>query len=287
MTQQNKEIYGPWREFWSKFIKNKLALVGLTVFILLVFVAIFADFIAPYGMDDQNLQRAFLAPSEAFILGTDNFGRDIFSRIVYGSRISLIVGVISVGIALMVGSTIGIVAGFVGGLIDTVLMRFIDLLMSIPSILMAISIVAALGPSLRNVMIAVGISSIPSYARLTRSVVISLKELQFIEAAHAMGTGTFGIIARHIVPNSLAPIIVQATMGVAGAILSAAGLGFIGLGIQPPTPEWGAMLNAGRHYIRDYPHMITFPGIAIMITIFSLNLLGDGLRDALDPKLSE
>ena len=287
MSKQNKEIFGPWREFWSKFVKNRLALIGLVVFVILVLVAIFADFIAPYGIDDQNLSVAFQAPSNEFILGTDNFGRDIFSRIVYGSRISLIVGVISVGIALIVGSTVGIVAGFVGGLVDTILMRIIDLLMSIPSILMAISIVAALGPSLRNVMIAVGISSIPSYARLTRSVVLSLKELQFIEAARAMGTGSFAVIVRHIVPNSLAPIIVQATMGVAGAILSAAGLGFIGLGIQPPTPEWGAMLNAGRHYIRDFPHMITFPGVAIMITIFSLNLLGDGLRDALDPKLSE
>lgn len=287
MTVKNKDAYGPWKEFWVKFRQNRFAVIGLTLFIVMVIMAIFADVIAPYGFDEQNLQRAFQAPNSEFIMGTDNFGRDIFSRILFGARISLMVGVISVGIALMVGSTIGVLAGYKGGYFDTILMRFIDLLMSIPSTLLAISIVASIGPSLRNVMIAVGISSIPSYARLTRSVVLSLKEQQFIEAANAMGTRSYKIILRHIIPNSLAPIIVQATMGVAGAILAAAGLGFIGLGIQPPNPEWGAMLNAGRHYIRDYPHMITFPGIAIMITIFSLNLLGDGLRDALDPKLSE
>lgn len=283
----DKEAYGPWREFWIKFRQNKLAVAGLSLFIGLVLMAIFADFLAPYGFDEQNLRRAFLSPSAEHWFGTDNFGRDVFSRVLFGARISLMVGVISVSIALFIGSTIGIIAGFKGGWFDIVAMRLIDLLMSIPSTLLAISIVASIGPSLRNVMIAVGISSIPSYARLTRSVVISLKELQFIEAANAVGTRTYLVIFRHIIPNSLAPIIVQATMGIAGAILAAAGLGFIGLGIQPPTPEWGAMLNAGRHYIRDYPHMITFPGIAIMIAIFSLNLLGDGLRDALDPKLSE
>ena len=283
----DKEAYGPWREFWLKFRQNRLAVAGLVLFVLLVLMAIFADNIAPYGYDEQNLRRAFLAPSAQHWFGTDNFGRDVLSRVIYGARISLTVGVISVGIALLVGGTIGILAGFKGGWFDIIAMRLVDLLMSIPSTLLAISIVASIGPSLRNVMIAVGISSIPTYARLTRSVVIGLKELQFIEAANAMGTRQYKIILRHIIPNSLAPIIVQATMGIAGAILAAAGLGFIGLGIQPPNAEWGAMLNAGRHYIRDYPHMITFPGIAIMMAIFALNVLGDGLRDALDPKLSE
>ena len=195
------------------------------------------------------------------------------------------VGFVSVSISLLIGGSLGAIAGFFGGKLDNVIMRLMDVLLAIPSILLAISIVSALGPGLVNVMIAVGISSIPSYARIVRASVITLKDQEFIEAARAVGTSNFRIIAKHLIPNSLAPIIVQATLGVAGAILSAAGLSFIGLGIQPPTPEWGAMLSTGRQYIRDYPHITAFPGLAIMITIFGLNLFGDGLRDALDPRL--
>lgn len=195
------------------------------------------------------------------------------------------VGLIAVGIAMIIGGLLGAVAGFYGGKLDNVIMRLIDILLAIPSILLAISIVAALGPELKNVMIAVGVGSIPSYARIVRASVLSLREQEFIEAARAVGASDTRLIIKHIIPNSLAPIIVQSTIGVAGAILSAAGLGFIGLGIQPPQAEWGAMLNSGRHYIRDYPHMTFFPGLSIMITIFALNLLGDGLRDALDPRL--
>ncbi|SCX89703.1 ABC transporter permease [Alkaliphilus peptidifermentans] len=276
---------GPWREVWRRMKQNKAAMVGLVIIGILIFAALTANIIAPYGYDDQNLPGRFQTPNSKHLLGTDNFGRDIFSRIIYGSRISLMVGFIAVGIAALSGGTLGAIAGFYGGKLDNVIMRMIDILLAIPGILLAISIVAALGPGLRNVMIAVGIGAIPGYARIVRASVLSLRDQEFIEAAKAVGANDFRIITKHIIPNSMAPIIVQATLGVANAILAAAGLSFIGLGIQPPTPEWGAMLSSGRNYIRDYPHIATFPGIAIMITIFGLNLLGDGLRDALDPRL--
>lgn len=280
-----KKKRSPWRDVWRRLKQNKAAMVGLFIIGLLVFSALFAEVIAPYGYDEQVLTNRFQLPSRANILGTDHFGRDIFSRIVYGARISLKVGFVAVGIAMVVGGAIGAVAGYYGGMLDNVFMRMIDILLAIPSILLAISIVAALGNSQVNVMIAVGVSSVPSYARIVRASVLSLRDQEFIEAAKAVGTNDFRIITRHIIPNSMAPIIVQGTLGVAGAILSIAGLSFIGLGIQPPTPEWGSMLSSGRQYIRDYWHIMTFPGLAIMITIFGLNLLGDGLRDALDPRL--
>jgi peptide/nickel transport system permease protein len=276
---------GPWREVWRRLKQNKSAIFGLIVIVTLILVAIFADQIAPYGYDDQNLRERFQTPNSAHWFGTDNFGRDIFSRIIYGAQISLKVGLLAVGIALIIGGTLGAIAGFYGGKLDNAIMRFIDVLLAIPAILLAISIVAALGPELRNVMIAVGVGSIPSYARIVRASVLSLRDQEFIEAARAVGASDTRLIVKHIIPNSLAPLIVQSTIGVAGAILAAAGLGFIGLGIQPPLAEWGAMLNSGRQYIRDYPHMTAFPGLAIMVTIFALNLLGDGLRDALDPRL--
>ncbi|MBV1708456.1 MAG: ABC transporter permease [Erysipelothrix sp.] len=282
----NHEIQvGPWRSAFRRLIKNRSSLIGLIVLLLLILIAVFADQIAPFSFREQNLNATFLMPNSVNLFGTDNFGRDIFSRVIYGTRISLMVGVISVSIALFVGGTMGALAGYIGGYFDTITMRFVDILISIPSILLAISISVTLGGGLRNVMIAVGIGSIPSYARVMRASVLSIKELQYIEAARALGTRKRFILIKHIIPNTLAPIIVQATLGVAGAILAAAGLGFIGLGIEPPNPEWGAMLNAGRQFIRDYPHMSIYPGVAIMITILSLNLLGDGLRDALDPKM--
>lgn len=290
MSEINIEIKdarkrSPWRDVWHSLKKNKSALFGMAIIFLLFFFAITADFIAPYGIDEQNLALGIVKPGSGYPMGTDNFGRDIMSRIIHGSRVSLMVGFVSVSISLLIGGSLGAIAGFFGGKLDNVIMRFMDVLLAIPSILLAISIVSALGPGLVNVMIAVGISSIPSYARIVRASVITLKDQEFIEAARAVGTSNFRIIAKHLIPNSLAPIIVQATLGVAGAILSAAGLSFIGLGIQPPTPEWGAMLSTGRQYIRDYPHITAFPGLAIMITIFGLNLFGDGLRDALDPRL--
>jgi peptide/nickel transport system permease protein len=280
-------VVGPWKEMWFRLRKNKLAVTGLVVLILLILMAIFADYVAPFSYREQDLLNRFATPNATNWFGTDNFGRDIFSRVVYGARVSLRVGLISVGIALFVGGTIGAVAGYKGGWADTLFMRFMDIMLAIPSMLLAIAIVSSLGGGLTNVMIAVGIGSIPQYARIVRASVISLKDQQFVEAARAVGSKNSTIIFKHLLPNTLAPVIVQSTLGVASAILAAAALGFLGLGLEPPRPEWGAMLNDGRHYLRDYPHMTTFPGLAIMITILSLNLLGDGLRDALDPKLKD
>ena len=276
-----------WLDTWQRLRKNKAAFLGLMILLFLVLVAIFADVIAPFSFSSQNLNATFVMPNATHWFGTDNFGRDIFSRIVYGSRISLQIGFIAVGIALFLGGFIGAISGYFGGIFDTLFMRLVDIMLAVPTILLAISIVAVLGPGITNLMIAVGVSSIPSYARVMRANVMSIKEMQYIEAARAMGTTNFWIILKHVIPNTLAPVIVQSTIGVAGAILSAAGLGFIGLGIQPPNPEWGSMLSAGRHFIRDYPHLTMYPGLAIMITILSLNLLGDGLRDVLDPKLKD
>jgi peptide/nickel transport system permease protein len=272
-------------DIWNRLRKNHLALFGLVIVVLLVFFAITADIVAPYKYDQQNLMKAFESPSKEHFFGTDEFGRDIFSRIIHGSRISLQVGMIAVGIAVIFGGLLGSVAGYYGGRIDNLIMRAMDILLSIPSILLAIAIAASLGPGLYNMMVAVGISSTPQYARIIRGSVLSLREQEFVEAAKAVGSSDARIILKHIIPNCLAPIIVQSTLGVASAILTAAGLSFIGLGIQPPTPEWGAMLSGGREYIRDYAYMTIFPGLAIMITILALNFLGDGLRDVLDPKL--
>ncbi|GFN36262.1 peptide ABC transporter permease [Tepidimicrobium xylanilyticum] len=282
-NKSNSQLMG----VWMRLKKNRLAIIGLVILVILILVAIFANIIAPYGYDEQDLQNTFQTPSLKHLFGTDEFGRDIFSRIIYGSRISLQVGVIAVGIAVVVGGFLGAVAGYFSGKVDNVIMRIMDILLSIPQMLLAISIVAALGNSLINLMIAVGVSSIPQYARIVRASVISIKNQEFVESAKATGSSDLRIIFKHVIPNCLAPVIVQATLGIGLAILTAAGLSFIGLGIKPPTPEWGAMLSGGRMYIRNYPHLTLFPGIAIVITIFAFNVLGDGLRDALDPKLKQ
>lgn len=273
------------RDIWTRMKRNRLAMVGLVIIIILVITAIFADYIAPYGYAEQNLANQYQTPNAEHWFGTDELGRDIFSRVVYGSRVSLRVGFISVSISMTIGVAIGAITGYYGGKIDNILMRFIDIVQALPDILLAIAIMAALGPGLTNLMVAVGIAAIPGYARLVRSSVLSIRDQEFVEAARANGSSDARIILKHIIPNCMAPIIVQATLGVAYAIINAAGLSFIGLGLEPPTPEWGAMLSGGRAYIRDYPHMTLFPGLAIVLTILALNLLGDGLRDALDPKL--
>lgn len=274
-------------EIWRRFKKNKMAFLGLIILALLITVAIFAPLIAPYGYDEQNLQDAMQKMSLRHLLGTDNLGRDIFSRLVYGSRISLFVGLIAVVIGAVIGGLIGSVAAYYGGTVDTVFMRIIDIMMSIPSMVLAITICASLGPGLINTMVAVGFSSVPTYARVVRSAVLTVKQQEYIEASKSLGANTRIILLKHIIPNCMAPIIVQASLGVGNAILSAASMSFIGLGIQPPVPEWGAMLSAGRTYIRNYPQMVIFPGLCIMITIFAINLAGDGLRDALDPRLKQ
>ena len=279
--KKTSQIY----DIWGRLVRNKSAMAGLIILLILILTAIFADFIAPYGYDDQVLEDQFIAPCLEHIFGTDNFGRDIFSRVVYGSRISLQVGLISMGVAVILGCIVGSIAGYYTGLVDNLIMRIIDIMLAIPSILLAISIAAALGPGLRNVMIAIAIGSVPQFARIVRASILTVKEQEYIEASRATGASDLRIIVSHILPNCIAPIIVQTTLGVGNAILNAAGLSFIGLGVQPPIPEWGAMLSAARQYIRDYWWMLTFPGLAIMLTVFALNVLGDDLRDALDPRL--
>jgi len=265
--------------------QNKLAVIGLSIILSLVLVAIFASMLSPYDPIKIDPVNARLGPSMDHLFGTDQLGRDIFSRVLHGTYISLTVGLISVGIASIIGVTIGLVAGYYGGWLDTLLMRMIDIMLAFPGILLALAIISMLGPSLTNLMIAVGISSIPTYARLTRGSVLSAREQVYVDAARSIGSPNRRILVQHILPNIIAPIIVAATLGVGAAILWAAALSFLGLGSQPPTPEWGRMISEGRQYMRTQWWISTFPGIAIMITVLAMNILGDGLRDVLDPRL--
>ena len=276
-------------EIWRRLRKNKMAMLGLVILVMLALTAIFADVIADYDTKviAQDIKNRLQGPSMDHWCGTDEFGRDIFARLVHGSRVSLVVGLISVSISLLMGGALGAIAGYYGGRVDNVIMRIMDIFLAVPSILLAMTIVAALGTSLINVMLAIGVSGIPGYARIVRASVMSIKDQEFVEASRAIGAKSPTTIFREILPNCLAPIIVQATLSVAGAILSTASLSFIGLGVQPPSPEWGAMLSGGRNYLRDALHLTLFPGLAIVITILALNLLGDGLRDALDPRLKQ
>ena len=260
-------------------------MAGLIIVCLILLMALFAPLIAPYGYEEQDLAHMFSSPSSDHWMGTDNLGRDIFSRLVYGSRQSLKIGFLSVLMASVIGITLGAIAGYYGGKVDNILMRFLDVFQSVPAMLMSIAIAATLGAGMNNAIVAIGIGTVPIYARMTRAQFLSIRGMEYVEAAVAINAKDPRIIAKHILPNALSPMIVQMTMGVAGAILTAASLSFIGLGAQPPLSEWGAMLSAGRSYIRDYPHLVMFPGITIMITVLSLNMLGDGLRDALDPRL--
>lgn len=272
-------------ELFKRFCKNKMAILGALLLISLFFMAVFAPIVAPFAYDEQDFMAANESPSSNHWFGTDEFGRDIFSRIVFASRISLEVGFIAVSIGLILGGILGAIAGYYSNLTDNIIMRTMDILLSVPSTILAIAIAATLGPGLFNLMLAVGISTIPRYARIVRASVLSIKGNEYIEAAKAVGSSDMRIIFRHILPNCFAPVIVQATLGVASAILNTAALSFIGLGIQPPIPEWGAMLSSARTYIRDYPYMTIFPGLAIMLTVLALNFVGDGLRDTFDPKL--
>jgi peptide/nickel transport system permease protein len=264
---------------------NRAAVCGLAVLVTLVASAVAAPWIAPYDPAAIDMRARLQGPSVKHPLGTDNFGRDIFSRIVYAGRISLVIGFVAVGIGALFGGTAGAVSGYYGRGLDSLVMRTMDVLLSIPQLILAIAIVGALGANLLNLMIAVGISVLPRYARLVRASAMSLRDLEFVEAARAAGASDLRIIVQNIVPNCMAPLIVLSTLGVAQAILSAATLSFLGLGIQPPTPEWGSMLSDGRQFMRNAPHLTIFPGLAIVVVVMALNLLGDGLRDALDPKL--
>ena len=276
-------------EIWRRLRKNKMAMLGLVILVMLALTAIFADVIADYDTKviAQDIKNRLQGPSMEHWCGTDEFGRDIFARLVHGSRVSLVVGLISVSISLLMGGALGAIAGYYGGRVDNVIMRIMDIFLAVPSILLAMTIVAALGTSLINVMLAIGVSGIPGYARIVRASVMSIKDQEFVEASRAIGAKSPTTIFREILPNCLAPIIVQATLSVAGAILSTASLSFIGLGVQPPSPEWGAMLSDAREYMRDSPWMVLAPGLAIMITSLAFNLLGDGVRDALDPRMKK
>ena len=274
------------RGFARRLSKTRLAPFALAVIVVLILAALLAPVIAPYTPDKPDFGAALEGPSSAHWFGADNLGRDIFTRVVYGSRVSLQVGIIAVSISLVIGTTLGLIAGYSGvGLVDTIIMRCMDALLAFPTLVLALAITAALGPSLTNVMIAVGIVGVPAYARLVRGQVLSVAKREYVEAARVVGVPDLRIIWRHVLPNVTAPLIVQASLGVAFAILSEASLSFLGLGVQPPTPSWGGMLSFGKDWLDRAPWMAIAPGSAIFITVLAFNFLGDGIRDALDPRL--
>ena len=293
--QTAKKQRSLWQEAWRRFKKNKTAMIGLVFFVTLIVIAI-ATLVIDLATGNefyrnnvinQDLFGRLQGPSKEHLFGQDEFGRDMLLRMIWAVRYSLFMGSAAVIIGMVCGGVLGAMSGYYGKAVDAVIMRAMDILLAIPSMLLATAIVAALGTSLFNVLLAIAISYIPSFARTVRAAVLTVKDQEFIEAARAIGCHDGEIIFKYIIPNAMAPIIVQATMGLAGAILSIAGLSFLGLGIQPPTPEWGAMLSNARQYIRDAWHVTVIPGLGIMLTILALNLMGDGLRDALDPRLKD
>jgi ABC-type dipeptide/oligopeptide/nickel transport system permease subunit len=271
--------------WWRRFARNRGAVFGLAVFLAVVFMALFAPVLAPYDPLAQGVGPANQSPTWAHWAGTDSFGRDMLSRIIYGARIALVVGIVSVLLSLIVGVALGLAAGYYGGWVDAVIMRVMDGLFAFPIIILAIAMMAVMGFGVKNVIIAVAVGFIAPFARVTRADVLAVKEEPYIEAARLTGVSSLAIIARHVLPNVTAPIIVQAALRVSGAIITESGLSFLGLGPPPPTPVWGSMIAEGRNFIVMAPHISTIPGIALMITIVGLNLLGDGLRDTLDPRL--
>jgi len=282
---------GRLREFWYYFSVNRGAVLGLVVFILLVVLALFAPLIAPHDPDLQD-KAAFLAPpvwqqggSWTYILGTDAVGRDMLSRLLYGARFSLLIGLVVVVLSLFGGVTLGLLAGYFRGWVDVVIMRVMDLILAFPSLLLALVLVTILGPGLFNAMLAIALVLQPHFARLTRAAVMGEKNREYVVAAKVAGAGNLRLMLSTILPNCLAPLIVQATLAFSAAILDAAALGFLGMGAQPPTPEWGTMLAEAREFIQRAWWVVTFPGLAILVTVLAINLMGDGLRDALDPKL--
>jgi peptide/nickel transport system permease protein len=264
--------------------KNKIAIIGLIIIISLAFIALFAPFIAPHDPIEQNLEKRLLQPYREYPMGTDDLGRCLLSRIIYGARVSLQLGVIVVAIITVIGVTLGLISGYYGGIIDEIIMRLVDVVLAFPGIILALAVAGALGPGLFNVMLALAMVGWTGLARVVRGSVLSVKQKEFVESARALGCTDLHIMTRHILPNVMAPVIVLATLDMAFIILAAAGLSFLGLGAQPPTPEWGSMLNNGRAFMRTAPHLTTFPGLAIMVAVLAFNFLGDGLRDALDPR---
>jgi dipeptide transport system permease protein len=281
----------PLRELWSYFSQNRGAVIGLTVVILLVLIALSADLIAPYSPIEQFRDSTLTPPmwqaggSSKFILGTDPVGRDMLSRLIHGTRLSLVIGLVSVTLSLTIGVLIGLLAGFFRGVVEVALMRLMDIMLALPSLLLAVAVVAILGPGLMNAMYAIAIVMLPHYARQTRAAVIGEMQKDYVSASRIAGAGTVRLMFNCVLPNCAAPLIVQATLGFSSAILDAAALGFLGLGAQPPTPEWGSMLASALEFIQSAWWVVTFPGLAILISVLAFNLMGDGLRDALDPKL--
>jgi peptide/nickel transport system permease protein len=271
-------------EVFRELRNNKLALFGVIIIFLLVFIAIFAPFIAPHDPVDQELKNRLSSPSIEYPLGTDHLGRCILSRLIYGARISLPIAMTVIGITFAIGVTIGAISGYLGGATDEIIMRIVDVLLTFPGLILALAIIAALGPGICNAGIALVVVGWAGYTRIVRGSVLSVKEKDFVEGVRALGASDFYILARHILPNVIAPVIPLAMLGIGYVVLAVAGLSFLGLGAQPPMPEWGAMLNDGRAFMRSAPHLMIFPGLAIMVTVLAFNLLGDGLRDALDPR---
>ncbi|WP_069366656.1 nickel transporter permease [Salisediminibacterium beveridgei] len=279
------EAVSPWKEAYWQLRKNKLAIVGFFIILFFILMAIFAPILTRQSFETMDASVRLQPPSSEHWFGTDYSGRDMFTRIVYGARVSLMVGFFAVTGALVFGSFLGVISGYFGRWVDMIISRVFDIMLAFPSILLAIAIVAILGPSLQNALIAIAIINIPIFGRLVRSKVISIREEEYIMAAKAQGMKNGRILFHHVLPNSIAPIIVQTTLGFGTAILEAAALGFLGLGAQPPTPEWGRMLSESRQYIQSAPWTVLFPGISIMLVVLGFNMIGDGLRDALDPKM--
>ncbi|WP_339185134.1 nickel transporter permease [Oceanobacillus sp. FSL W7-1293] len=279
------ETVSPWRDAWRRLRKNRFAMAGMIIILFFLILALIAPLLTPYSYYEQNLANRLLPPSGEHWMGTDDLGRDILTRIAYGARVSLQVGFFAVIGALVFGTFLGIIAGYFGRWVDMIISRIFDILLAFPSILLAIAIVAILGASLQNALIAIAIINIPIFGRIVRSRVISLRAEEYIMAAKAQGMKNGRIIFHHILPNSITPIIVQATLGFGTAILEAAALGFLGLGAQPPTPEWGQMLASSREFIQLAPWTLIMPGVSIMLVVLGFNLVGDGLRDVLDPKM--
>ena len=282
-THRNRSKAG---EIWHRMKKNKGAMAGLVILAILALIALTVDFWLPEDLiNGQNLREKLQGPSLKHFFGTDELGRDLFWRVVYGTRYSLAIGFVAVLISAVVGVPLGAVAGYYGGKLETIIMRIADIFSAIPSILLAIAIVSLLGRTTVNLMLAIGIAAVPQFTRVTRASVLTVKSQEYVEAARALGKTDMYIIFKHILPNCLSPIIVQTTLRIAGAIVSASSLSFLGVGVRPPSPEWGALLNAGKDLIMGYSYLCLFPGLAIMITVLAFNMVGDGLRDAMDPKL--
>ncbi len=274
-------------QIFFRLRRNKAAMLGLVIFLVGVLIAVFAPLIMTHDYAAMDVAARLQGPSAEHFFGTDELGRDLFSRVIYGSRYSLAIGVCAILLAAVIGVILGVIAGYFGGWVDILVMRFLDVIQSIPALLLVIVIAAVLGTGFAMTVLALSVSYIPAIARLLRASILEVREQEYIEAAHSINCSKLQIIIQHILPNSFAPVIVNLTMGVAGCITASATLSFIGLGVRPPEPEWGALLTGGREFMRTCPYMVIFPGIAIMITVLALNLFGDGLRDAMDPKLRD